>query len=758
MQLIQQLISSIQNLNPLRKKAPSSDRETAQSKIDYRVKTPTLLQMEAVECGAAAFGIILAYHRKIVPLAELRQNCGVSRDGSKASNMIKAARNYGMQAKGFKKQLAQLQELRPPYIVFWNFNHFLVVEGFKKDWVYLNDPATGPRRVSFKEFDEAYTGVVLVMEPGTEFQRGGRKPSLIGALIDRLQGSWGAILYCFLAGFFLVIPGLVLPVFNQIFVDNILVENRTEWLRPLILGMSITVIIQVLLTLLQRRFLRKLNIKLSVEMSGQFIQHILRLPVSFYSQRFAGEISSRININTKVAEVLSGQLARTVIDTMMVVFYAIVMFAYDGVLTAIGICFAAINILTLQWISRQRTDIYMRIIQDRGKVAGTEIAALQSMETLKASALESDFFSRWSGYYTKFINGQQELGVTNQVLGILPVFLTSLSSLSVLVIGGLRVMDGHLSIGMLIAFQSLMTSFLTPVNSLVNFGSTLQELEGDLNRLDDVLQNAIDPELDSHNLHTSTAKPLQDISSCELKGYIELKNVTFGYSRTDGPLIQDLSFQLKPGQRVALVGSSGSGKSTVAKLVAGLYQSWSGEILFDGIPREQIPRAILSNSLAMVEQEIFLYAGTVRDNLTLWDDTVSNSQLVRACKDAAIHEVILALPGGYEGNLLEGAANFSGGQRQRLEIARALVNDPTILIMDEATSALDTETEKIIDRNLRYRGCSCIIVAHRLSTIRDCDEIIVLEKGKVVQRGNHKEMSQLDGSYARLIRSEQASV
>lgn len=753
MQLIQQFISLIQNLNPFRQKVSLLDGETAQTHIFSRVKTPTLLQMEAVECGATAFGIILAYHRKIVPLAELRQNCGVSRDGSKASNMIKAARNYGMQAKGFKKQLAQLQQLPPPYIVFWNFNHFLVVEGFKKDWVYLNDPATGPRRVSFKEFDEAYTGVVLVMEPGPEFQRGGRKPSLIGALFDRLRGSWGAILYCFLAGFFLVIPGLVLPVFNQIFVDNILVENRTDWLRPLILGMTITVIIQVLLTLLQRRFLRKLNIKLSVEMSGQFIHHILRLPVAFYAQRFAGEISSRININTKVAEVLSGQLARTVIDTVMVVFYALVMFAYDGVLTAIGICFAAINILTLQWISRQRTDIYMRIIQDRGKVAGTEIAALQSMETLKASALESDFFSRWSGYYTKFINGQQELGVTNQVLGVLPVFLTSLSSLSVLVIGGLRVMDGHLSIGMLIAFQSLMTSFLTPVNSLVNFGSTLQELEGDLNRLDDVLQNATDPELDSHNLRTS-----QYASACELKGYVELKNVTFGYSRTDGPLIQDLSFQLKPGQRVALVGSSGSGKSTVAKLVAGLYQPWSGEILFDGIPREQITRAILSNSLGMVEQEIFLFAGTVRDNLTLWDDTVSNSQLVRACKDAVIHEMILALPGGYEGNLLEGAANFSGGQRQRLEIARALVNDPTILIMDEATSALDADTEKIIDRNLRYRGCSCIIVAHRLSTIRDCDEIIVLEKGKVVQRGTHQEMSQLDGSYARLIRSEQASV
>jgi ATP-binding cassette subfamily C protein len=392
----------------------------------------------------------------------------------------------------------------------------------------------------------------------------------------------------------------------------------------------------------------------------------------------------------------------------------------------------------------------MRTIQDRGKVAGTEIAALQSMETLKASALESDFFSRWSGYYTKFINGQQELGITNQLLGVLPPFLNGLSSLAILMIGGLRVMDGHLSIGMLVAFQSLMSSFLTPVNSLVTFGSSLQELEGDLNRLDDVLRNPVDPELDHQDV-----QPKQYASEiCQLKGYVELVDVTFGYSRTDAPLIQDLSFQIKPGQRLALVGGSGSGKSTVAKLLAGLYQPWSGQILFDGIPREQIPRAVLANSLAMVEQEIFLFAGTVRDNLTLWDDTVTNAQLIHACKDAAIHEVILAVPGGYEGKLLEGAANFSGGQRQRLEIARSLVKDPTILVMDEATSALDAETEKTIDQNLRYRGCSCIIVAHRLSTIRDCDEIIVLERGNVVQRGSHQKMSQVDNYYTRLIQLE----
>ncbi len=596
------------------------------------------------------------------------------------------------------------------------------------------------------------------MEPGTEFKAGGRKPSLILALLDRLHGSTGAIIYGLLAGLFLVIPGLALPVFSQIFIDNVLVENRTDWLRPLILGMTITMIIQTLLTLLQRRFLRQLHIKLSVQMSGQFLNHILRLPVGFYAQRFAGEISDRLRINNKVAGVLSGQLARTIIDAVMVIFYALVMLAYDGVLTVIGIGFATINIITLQWISRQRQDMYMRMIQDQGKVAGAEIAALQSIETLKASALESDFFSRWSGYYTKSVNGQQQLGITNQILGILPPFLSSLTSLLILSVGGLRVMEGHLSIGMLIALQSLMESFQNPVNSLVSFGSTLQELEGDLNRLDDALRNPTDPHLQDQNLNTPPGTALEYADYFQLKGYVELRNVTFGYSQIDEPLIKDLSFQMKPGQRVAFVGGSGSGKSTVAKLVAGLYQPWSGEILFDGIPREKIPRAVLSNSLAMVEQEIFLFAGTVRDNLTLWDDTVSNSLLVKACMDAAIHEVIQALPGGYEGNLLEGAANLSGGQRQRLEIARALVNDPAILVMDEATSALDAETEKIIDRNLLLRGCSTIIIAHRLSTIRDCDEIIVLEKGELVQRGTHQEMSQVDGYYARLIKSDPVNV
>ncbi len=735
-----------------------------------RVKTPTLLQMEAVECGAAALGIILGYYDRIVPLPELRQECGVSRDGSKAANILKAAQTYGLQAKGYKKELEQLRELTPPYIVFWNFNHFLVVEGFGKQRVFLNDPATGPRTVSHAEFDEGYTGVVLVLQPGAEFVKGGCKPSMALALWERLRSSKGAVAYCVLAGFLLTLIELVVPVFSQIFVDEILVQGRQQWLRPLLIGMVVAAILQAVLTLFQLRYLRRLKIKLSVGMSSRFLWHILRLPVGFYAQRFAGEISDRTGLNDEVAEVLSGKLATTAIDVVMVVFYALIMIQYDWVLTSTGVVFAAINIFTLQALSRRRIDTNQRLIQEYGKVSGTSISALQSIETLKASGLESDFFSRWSGYYTKAINSQQELGLSNQTFSVLPTLLSALSAMLLLVVGGLRVMDGYLSIGMLVAFQGLMQSFLAPVNNLVSFGSSLQELEGNLVRLDDVLQNPTDLQLKAEvggqeseggrrkaevvMGETETQISNFKFSSPRLQGEIDLRHLTFGYSRLAAPLIEDLNLKLKPGQRVALVGGSGSGKSTVAKLVSGLYEPWSGEIWFDGQPRAQIPRQILTNSVAMVEQDISMFGGTVRENLTLWDATVPERHLIQACQDAAIHEVILALPGGYDAELSEGAVNLSGGQRQRLEIARALVNNPAILVMDEATSALDTETEKIIDRNLRQRGCTCLIVAHRLSTIRDCDEIIVFEQGNVMQRGTHEELWQTDGVYSRLIRIE----
>lgn len=716
-----------------------------------RVRTPTVLQMEAVECGAATLGIILGYYGRIVPLTELRRECGVSRDGSKASNVLKAARLYGLNAKGFKKSLEDLQTIKPPFIVFWNFNHFLVVEGFAGKTVYLNDPGTGPRTVSFDEFDQAFTGVILVMEPAPELKKGGRKKGILIALVSRLQTSRQAIIFCLIAGLLLTIPRLAVPAFMQVFVDEILVENRTDWLRPLLLGMVLAALLRGFLARLRLTYLRRLLLKLSVAMSGQFLWHTIRLPVGFYAQRFAGEISSRAQLNDKVAEILSGRLATTVIDSLMMVFYALIMFLYDPLLTLIAILFAAANFVALQSLSRNRVDANIRLSQETGKVAGVAISGIQSIETVKASGLESDLFAKFAGYYAKTINAQQELGLPTRLLGALPTVLTSLAVTSILVVGGFRVMAGTLSIGALIAYQALTQEFLKPVNDLVNFGSTLQELEADLNRLDDVLENPVDPEAERQMDRDGDRQEIYSQDTFKLQGYVRLHELTFGYNRLEDPLIRDLSLTLKPSQRVALVGGSGSGKSTVAKLLTGLYEPWSGEILLDSTPRDRIPRSVLANSVAMVEQEIFLFAGTVRENLTLWDPTVPEADIVKACQDAAIHDLILNMPGGYNTQLSEGGMNLSGGQRQRLEIARALVRNPAVLVLDEATSALDAETELIIDRNLRRRGCSCIVVAHRLSTIRDCDEIIVLARGKVVQRGTHEVLRSRPGVYTRLV-------
>jgi NHLM bacteriocin system ABC transporter peptidase/ATP-binding protein len=712
-----------------------------------RAQTPTILQMEAVECGAAALAAILAYYGRWVALEELRHECGVSRDGSKANNVLKAARKYGLEAKGYKYEtLEKLYELEFPVILFWNFNHFVTLEGFKGDRVFLNDPAQGPRVITLQELDDSYSGVVLTFKPGAEFKKGGVSPSMLPALRRRLVGSESALAYVVICGLLLVIPGLVIPTFTRIFIDDYLVGGQDWMIKPLMLAMAASIVIQGVLNWLQKHYLLRLETKLALNTSSSFFTHMLRLPTAYFGQRFAGEIGSRVLINDKVAKVVSGKLATTVIDSTMTIFYAVLMCVYDVRLTLLVVAISMLNVAAVKLAARLRTDASRRLMQDQGKLMGTAMNGLQMIETIKATGSDSEFFARWACYYAKTVNTEQFLQVLGQVAATVPPFVQTLSTATVLVVGGIKVINGELTVGMLVAYQTLLSSFMRPLTTFVQFGSTLQELTADMNRLDDVLRYPEDTQ------YEQTREALKyDPKTVKLSGRVELKEVTFGYSPLEPPLIDNFNLKVEPGRRVALVGGSGSGKSTVAKLISGLYEPWSGDVLFDDMPRKKVPRDLIVNSLAVVDQEVFLFGGTVADNVTMWDGTISAGRVATACRDAAIAEVIEAREDSYKSRVQEGGGNFSGGQCQRLEISRALVGDPTIVVLDEATSALDPTTELHIDDSMRRRGCTCVVIAHRLSTIRDADEIVVMERGKIVQRGTHEEMKDIDGPYKLLI-------
>jgi NHLM bacteriocin system ABC transporter peptidase/ATP-binding protein len=705
--------------------------------------------MEATECGAASLAMILASYQAFIPLEEMRLACGISRDGSKASNIVKAARRYGMVAKGFRKETEDLLKLKMPAIIHWNFNHFLVLEGFKKGRAYLNDPASGRRWVSYEELDMAFTEVVLTFEKGPDFKPQGQEKKTWRSLFKRLEGSGMALPYVYLVGLFLVIPGLVIPTFSKIFIDDILIGGKETWLRALVWGIVITGLIQLVLSWLQNYYLLKLQTRIAITSAGKFLWHVLRLPVQFFSQRYAGDISARMQSNDRVAQFLSNQVASTFINCTMMVFYLLVMITYSVKLTLVPLLVVVLNIAYLKYVSSQRVDANSKLQQDQGKMIGTAMGGLQIIETLKASGSEGDFFSRIAGYEAKSVVQQQDIGVSTNYLNTVPLLLTALSDALVLIFGGFEVMAGAITVGSLIAFRTLMTSFINPVTVLMQIGSQYQEMTADMNRLDDVLNYKTDPIFEESAAAADSSEGHE-----KLQGAVEIKGLTFGYSVLEPPLIENFSLYLEPGRRVALVGGSGSGKSTIAKLISGVYEPWNGEILLDGKRLREWPRRVLSNSVAMVDQDIRMFADSVRHNLTLWNTAIPEADLRQATVDAEIYDVITEKAGGFNYVLQEGGSNFSGGQRQRLEIARALVSRPSILIMDEATSALDPLTEKIIDDNIRRRGCSCIIVAHRLSTIRDCDEIIVLQRGKIVQRGTHEELKDTKGLYAELIKDD----
>lgn len=698
-----------------------------------RIKTPTILQRETLECGAACLGIVLGYFKSWIGLDELRTVCGVSRDGSRATHILRAANHYGLEITAFKAEPRSLRTFLPPVILHWNFNHFVVLEGFCKKKIFINDPATGPRVVDERELDESFTGVALVCQPGPGFAPQGRKPSFLRALAGQLKGNWAALAFIVLCGLALVLPRLITPFFSKVFVQDVLLNSDWNLLGKLLLAMAGVAVFAGLLTFLQHACLDRLETWIALKGSGTLFWHILRLPVEFFSQRFTGAVTSRLTLTARVAEVLSRELTLNFLNLIMVLLFAAVMLHYNPVLTGICLGFVLLDVVALYFAIRKRRDASRRLLIEGGKLQASISAGLDIIETIKATGNESDLMARWTGYQAKIINIEQELEQPSIWSQAVPPLLGAFNATIVLGLGSLQVFQGRLSLGELVAFQLLLAMFLYPVSRLAGMSAKLQIMAADLNRLDDVIHYP--PELE-----VQPARPLSPQDPCNLSGLVEFKNVSFGYSPLEPPLIENFNLRIRPGERVALVGPSGSGKSTIAKLLAGLLDPWGGEICLDNQSRKKLPRAVVAGSIAMVDQRTVLFEGSVRDNLTMWDATVPMEQVLAAAKDACIHEDIVAHPSGYDAVIEENGRNWSGGQRQRLDLARALVNQPSILILDEATSALDPLLELEIDERLRRRSCSCLIVAHRLSTVRHADQIVVLERGDVVERGTHEEL------------------
>ena len=706
-------------------------------------KVPQVMQMEVVECGAASLTMILAHYGKWLPLEEVRAACGVSRDGSSAKMILQAARNYGLDAKGFRMSPEAL-EGKQPAIIHWNFEHFVVFRGFdRKGRACINDPGIGPVKWPMEEFRKHYTGVCLTFEPTEKFEKGGQQTSILSYMKKNLNGVSEAFWLTFSFALMGAFVALLSPLFTRIFLDEILSGKNADWVKWFFIGMGALAVFQFFVVLLQSRYTKRVAGALALKSNKDYLRHLLRLPMSYFAMRHVGDLQQRMHLNQEITNSLIEVLAPQVINIGLLVLYLFLMFSYSFWLTIIGFVAAGVNLAIVHYFANLRINLIRSMEQSEGQYFSATISCIDNMESIKAAGAETGFFKYWSGLWAHKFNVNANADKQQAQMALLPVMANALCSVAVLVLGAYLILQGDLTVGMLMAFQGFMGSFLAPVNELVNGSQKIVEMRSQMERVEDVMKYPED--------HRESEK---EILQGKLGGLLEMKHVTFGYSPLQPPLIEDFNLRVEPGHSVALVGPSGCGKSTLAKLISGLYKPWSGEILFDGRPIESIPNEELTNSVAVIDQNVVLFDDTIAQNIRMWDPSIEDFTLMMACNDAEIRADIVSRPEGFDTKIVKGGQNFSGGQRQRFEIATALAREPIVLIMDEATSALDPKTEDEVMKRIRRMGPTQVIVAHRLSTIRDCDEIIVMDQGKILQRGRHEELIAQEGFYQKLMKSE----
>ena len=706
-------------------------------------KVPQVMQMEVVECGAASLTMILAHYGKWLPLEEVRAACGVSRDGSSAKMILQAARNYGLDAKGFRMSPEAL-EGKQPAIIHWNFEHFVVFRGFdRKGRACINDPGIGPVKWPMEEFRKHYTGVCLTFEPTEKFEKGGQQTSILSYMKKNLNGVSEAFWLTFSFALMGAFVALLSPLFTRIFLDEILSGKNADWVKWFFIGMGALAVFQFFVVLLQSRYTKRVAGALALKSNKDYLRHLLRLPMSYFAMRHVGDLQQRMHLNQEITNSLIEVLAPQVINIGLLVLYLFLMFSYSFWLTIIGFVAAGVNLAIVHYFANLRINLIRSMEQSEGQYFSATISCIDNMESIKAAGAETGFFKYWSGLWAHKFNVNANADKQQAQVALLPVMANALCSVAVLVLGAYLILQGDLTVGMLMAFQGFMGSFLAPVNELVNGSQKIVEMRSQMERVEDVMKYPED--------HRESEK---EILQGKLGGLLEMKHVTFGYSPIQPPLIEDFNLRVEPGHSVALVGPSGCGKSTLAKLISGLYKPWSGEILYDGRPIESIPNEELTNSVAVIDQNVVLFDDTIAQNIRMWDPSIEDFTLMMACNDAEIRADIVSRPEGFDTKIVKGGQNFSGGQRQRFEIATALAREPIVLIMDEATSALDPKTEDEVMKRIRRMGPTQVIVAHRLSTIRDCDEIIVMDQGKILQRGRHEELMAQEGFYQKLMKSE----